>query len=136
MRRLVVVLVAIALSVAACGGSDDSAESGGGSPPVSLAGTTNDHGTAAATANLAMELDDFYFGPTFVSATAGQTFTLELENEGKEPHTFTSTALGIDEQLEPGQKRTVRVTAPQSGVALVTCRIHQALGMQGAIFVK
>jgi plastocyanin len=135
MRRLVVVLVAIVLS-AACGGSDDSAETGGGSPPVSLAGTTNDHGTAAATAELEMELDDFYFGPTFVSATAGQAFTLELENEGKEPHTFTSTALGIDEQLEPGQKRTVRVTAPQSGVALVICRIHQALGMQGAIFVK
>lgn len=83
-----------------------------------------------------MELDDFYFGPTFVSASAGQAFTLELKNEGKETHTFTSTALGIDEQLEPGQKRTVRVTAPQSGVALVICRIHQALGMQGAIFVK
>ena len=134
MRRLVVVLATIALSVAACGGSDDATESGG-SPPVSLAGTTNDHGTATATAELAMELDDFYFGPTFVRATAGQAFTLELENEGKETHTFTSTALGIDEQLEPGQKRTIRVTAPQSGVALVICRIHQSQGMQGAIFV-
>ncbi len=125
----------IALSVSACGGSDDDAAGSGGSPPVSLAGTTNDHGTAAATAGLAMELDDFSFGPTFVRATAGQTFTLELENEGKEPHTFTSTALGIDEQLEPGQKRTVTVTAPQSGIALVICRLHQALGMQGAIVV-
>jgi plastocyanin len=136
MRRLVVVLVALALSVAACGGSNDSTGGGGGSPPVSLAGTTNAHGTAAAKAELEMELDDFYFGPTFVSATAGQSFTLELANEGKQTHTFTSTALGIDEQLEPGQKRTVRVTAPQSGVALFFCRIHQALGMQGAIFVK
>lgn len=135
MRRLVVVLAMVALSVGACGGSDDSTGSGG-SPPVSLAGTTNDHGTATAKAELEMELDDFYFGPTFVSASAGQAFTLELKNEGKETHTFTSTALGIDEQLEPGQKRTVRVTAPQSGVALVICRIHQALGMQGAIFVK
>lgn len=82
-----------------------------------------------------MELDDFSFGPTFVRATAGQTFTLELENKGKEPHTFTSTALGIDEQLEPGQKRTITVTAPQRGSTLVTCRLHQALGMQGAIVV-
>jgi plastocyanin len=135
MRRLAVVLVTIALSAAACGGSDDPSGSGG-SPPVSLAGTTNDHGTATATAELEMELDDFYFGPTFVRATAGQAFTLELENEGKEPHTFTSTDLGIDEQLDPGQKRTIRVTAPQSGMALVICRIHQALGMQGAIFVR
>ena len=134
MRRLVVVLATIALSVTACGGSDDATESGG-SPPVSLAGTTNDHGTATAAAELAMELDDFYFGPTFVRATAGQAFTLELENEGKEPHTFTSTALGIDEQLEPGQKRTIRITAPQSGIALVICRLHQGVGMQGAIFV-
>lgn len=135
MRRLAVVLVTIALAAAACGGSDDASGSGG-SPPVSLAGTTNDHGTAAATAQLKVELDDFYFGPTFVRATAGQAFTLELENEGKEPHTFTSTDLGIDEQLDPGQKRTIRITAPQSGVALVICRIHQALGMQGAIFVR
>ena len=134
MRRLLVVL-AIFLSAAACGGSDEKT-GGGGSPPVSLAGTTNDHGTATATPELAMELDDFYFGPTFVRATAGQAFTLELANDGTEPHTFTSTALGIDEHLEPGQKRTVRVTAPQSGVALVICSIHQALGMQGAIFVK
>ena len=135
MRRLVVALAMIALSVTACGGSDDTTDRGG-SPPVSLAGTTNDHGTASATAELAMELDDFYFGPTFVRATAGQAFALELENTGKEPHTFTITALGIDEQLEPGQKRTVRVTAPQSGVALVICRLHQNVGMQGAIFVQ
>ena len=135
MRRLLVILATIVLSAAACGGSDEKT-GGGGSPPVSLAGTTNDHGTATATSVLAMELDDFYFGPTFVSATAGQAFTLELENEGREPHTFTSTALGIDEQLEPGQKRTIRVTAPQSGVALVICRLHQSQGMQGAIFVR
>lgn len=134
MRRLTVVVSAITLAMAGCGGSDDSTGSGG-APPVSLAGTTNNHGTATATAELAVELDDFYFGPTFVKATAGQTFTIALENEGKEPHTFTSTALGIDEQLEPGQKRTVTVTAPQSGVALFTCRLHQSQGMQGAVFV-
>ena len=135
MRRLTVVVAAIALAVGACGGSGDSSKSGGG-PPVSLAGTTNDHGTATATADLKMELDDFYFGPTFLRATAGQTFTLQLENEGSEPHTFTSQALGIDEHLEPGQKRTVTVTAPQSGTALFTCRLHQTLGMQGAIIVS
>lgn len=135
MRRLTVVVAVLALVVGACGGSDDSTGSGGG-PPVSLAGTTNDHGTATATAGLAMELDDFYFGPTFVRATAGQSFTVELENEGKEPHTFTSAALGVDELLEPGQKRTVTITAPQSGVALFTCRLHQGLGMQGAVVVS
>ena len=135
MKLLMVVVATIALSVAACGESDDATQ-GGGAPPVSLAGTTNDHGTVSATAQLALELDDFYFGPTYVSAGAGQTFTLELENKGKEPHTFTSTAMGINEHLEPGQKRTITVTAPQSGAALFICSLHQSQGMQGAIFVK
>lgn len=129
-----VLLATITLVAAGCGGSGESSTPKG-APPVSLAGSTNDHGTKTATKELEMEADDFYFGPTFVKATAGQTFTIELANEGKATHTFTSTALGIDEQLDPGQKRTVTVTAPQSGTALFFCRFHQGQGMQGAIFV-
>lgn len=127
-------LVTLVLLSAACGGSDDSKE-GGGAPPVSLAGPTNDHGTKTAARGLEVEADDFYFGPTFIKATAGQTFTVELKNEGKATHTFTSTALGIDEELQPGQKKTVTLTAPQTGNALFFCRFHQGQGMQGAVFV-
>ena len=127
------VLAVVLLPTVGCGGSGDSTDAGG--PPVSLSGTTNDHGTKTARAKLEMELDDFYFGPTFVEASAGQNFTIELENEGTAQHTFTSTDLGIDVQLEPGQKKTVTVTAPRSGVALFMCRFHQNQGMQGAVFV-
>lgn len=128
-----VLLATVALAVPACGGSENSTESG--APPVSLAGTTNAHGTKTATNDLEMEADDFYFGPTFVKATPGQTFSIQLRNDGESPHTFTSTALGIDEQLDPKQRKTVTVTAPQSGVALFFCRLHQAQGMQGAVFI-
>lgn len=128
------VLATTVLLTAACGSSDDSKDSGG-APPVSLAGTTNAHGTKTAAEKLEVEADDFYFGPTFIKATAGQKFTVELKNEGKVAHTFTSTALGIDEELQPGQKKTVTVTAPQTGNALFFCRFHQGQGMQGAIFV-
>ena len=128
-----VLLATVVLAVPACGGSEDSTE--GGAPPVSVAGTTNDHGTKAATNDLEMEADDFYFGPTFVKATAGQTFSIELRNDGETPHTFTSTALGIDEHIDPHQRKSVTVTAPQSGVALFFCRLHQAQGMQGAVFI-
>ena len=127
-------LVTLVLLSAACGGSDDSA-TGGAAPPVSLAGTTNDHGTKTAAPDLEVELDDFYFGPTFMKATAGQTFTVMLKNEGQAVHTFTITALGIDEELLAGETRKVTLTAPQTGNLLVTCRYHQSQGMQGALFV-
>ena len=104
-------------------------------PPVALPGTTTNHGTAGAKEGLEVELDDFYFGPTFVKATGGQRFTIELKNEGKAAHTFTSTQLGLDEQLAPGAEKTVTVTAPASGFVEFHCRFHQSQGMQGAIFV-
>lgn len=142
MKRLRVAraaLVALSLLLAGCAG-DDGEERGGGagtSPPVSLEGTTNDHGTKAASGSMEVELDDFYFGPTFITATAGQQITFELHNEGDAPHTFTSTALGnVDEELAPGARRTVRVTAPASGTALIICRFHRAQGMQGALVVR
>ena len=127
-------VVAVALAVAACGDSDEPTE-GGASPPVSLAGTTNEHGTKSATAEFELEADDFYFGPTYINANAGQVFTIEVHNEGKVAHTFTSTALGLDQEVQPGEKKTIKLTAPQSGTALFFCRFHQGQGMQGAVFV-
>ncbi|MBA3268285.1 MAG: cupredoxin domain-containing protein [Acidimicrobiia bacterium] len=120
------------LLLAGCGGGDDQATS----PPVSLPGTTNDHGTAAAKDDLELEADDFYFGPTFVSAGSGQSFTIQLKNEGSARHTFTSPSLGLDLELAPGATRTVSATAPATGSAEFHCRFHQGEGMQGAVYVK
>ena len=130
---LALVLV-LALGLAGCGGDEDEGEeSSGAGPPVSLIGTVNDHGTKTATGTFELELDEYYFGPTFVRATPGQRITIVLHNEGKEPHTFTVGE--VDQELAPGTKRTVTVTAPQSGSITFTCRFHIAQGMQGAIFV-
>ena len=137
MKRLLMALAVFSLLLAGCAGDEEEEGSGPASPPVSLAGTTNDHGTKAASGRMEVELDDFYFGPTFITATAGQEITLELHNEGDAPHTFTSTELGnIDEELAPGERRTVKVTAPASGSALITCRFHRGQGMQGALVVR
>lgn len=130
MRRLLtsmVVAVAVALLAGACG-SDE--------PPVNLPGKTNEHGTKTAGDELEVEADDLYFGPTYISATAGQQFALELHNEGNARHTFTSPALGVDLELEPGGRRTITVKAPASGTAEFHCRFHQIQGMQGAVFVR
>ena len=125
------IVVALALALAACGDSDE----GGGSTLVSLSGKTNEHGTKTATAELEVEADDFYFEPTYIKATAGQAFTVEIHNEGKVAHTFTSTALGVDQEVAAGEKKTITLTAPPSGNALFFCRFHQSQGMQGAVFV-
>ena len=134
MRKLAVILSLVALAAVACGGSSKTESTG--TPPVSLAGTTNNHGTKTASASMEVELDDFYFEPTFIKAKPGETITIEVKNEGKAVHTFTSPDLGnVDEQLAAGTSKKIMVTAPSTGQALFYCRFHQGQGMQGAIFI-
>jgi len=109
---------------------------GGGKPPVKLEGKVNDEGTKTAKNNkLDVEQDDFYFKPTYIKAKKG-TLTVELENEGNAPHTFTIDSLDIDKEVQPGKKATVKVKVPSSSAVAFYCRFHKGQGMQGAIFTK
>ena len=102
---------------------------------MSLPGTVNKGETGDATSGtLEVELDDFYFGPTYIKAMPGQTIKLHLSNEGKTDHTFTSSALNVDQQLSPGQAADVTVTMPMSGATQFHCRFHESSGMQGAFY--
>jgi len=130
MRRLVVTLSVVALIVVGCGGG------GSSKPPVALAGETNNHGTRTAKNDMTVEADDYYFSPTFITATAGQKFTVQLKNDGTARHTFTSPVNGLDLELAPGATRTVTLTAPPTGSVEFHCRFHQSQGMQGAVYVK
>ena len=63
-------------------------------PPVTLEGKVNNHGIGDATSgSIDVELDndgtDYYFGPTFLKASAGKTVTVHLKNTGNTAHTFT-----------------------------------------------
>ncbi len=118
----------VAVLVASACGEDE--------PPVQLEGRTNERGTRSAVNDLEIEIDDAYFAPTYVRASAGQDFAVELHNEGTVRHTFTAPDLGVDLELEPGDRRTVSITAPGSGHAVFHCRFHQLQGMQGAVFVR
>jgi plastocyanin len=151
-----VIVAAGLLVLAACGNDDGSdvresgsasgSESGSGSgsasgsestetPPVSLTGELNDHGTGQVENDeIEVELDDFYFGPTFIQGTPGETVTVDLTNEGDAAHTFTSDALGADEELAPGDSSTVSVTLPEQGAVEFHCRFHENQGMKGAFF--
>lgn len=157
MRTLSVLLVGIVLLGVACG-DDDSADDGspatappaaseptGGATtaaasaeaPVALEGQVNDEGTGAIKGDeMDVELDDFYFGPTFIKGTPGTTVTLELTNEGDATHTFTSDALGVDQEVSAGETASLDVTLPAAGAVAFYCRFHKQQGMQGAFFFK
>jgi plastocyanin len=132
MRRILATLAVVLLVLTGCGDDGDSADQ---APPVSLPGQVNNHGTAKAENNMEVEADDVYFGPTFIEAEAGQRFSVELHNEGQSRHTFTSSPLGVDVELAPGDRRTLSLTAPATGLADFHCRFHEGQGMKGAVFI-
>jgi plastocyanin len=125
-------------SGSASGSGSGSASAPAGEAPVSLPGTVNDHGSGDVgdSGTLDLELDDEYFAPTFVNASAGATIEVTLENEGDQPHTFTIDGTDVDEQVAPGASATVEVTMPDSGSLRYYCRFHVASGMQGAFVVS
>lgn len=83
-----------------------------------------------------MVADDFFFGPDQLSLEAGQTVTVNLENEGAAAHTFTIDDLGVDQVLNPGEGATITFTPSQSGTIKFYCRFHQAQGMAGSLAVS
>jgi plastocyanin len=135
MRMLLIVMAGIALLAVSCGGDDDSDGQGtaastssaeaSSSAPVALEGEVNDEGIAEISGDeVVMELDDNYIGPTII----------ELENESDDTHTFTIDALGLDQEVAPGESATVDVTLPDEGATRFYCRFHHDQGMQGAFF--
>jgi len=144
MRKILILAGAVLLLAAGCGSSSKSSTSAGSnsssaSTPVPLAGNTENKGTQDLSGNsIEIELDDFYISPTFIKGgTPGATVTLHLKNDGENIHTFTSAALGVDEQLSAGATKDVTITLPQSGATEFHCRFHQqSNGMQGAFFFK
>jgi plastocyanin len=127
-----VLLFALMLVAATCGGDEE-----GGSITVS-GQKANDHGSqdASRESELDLELDDFYFEPTVLTGSPGETLTLDLENEGDAEHNFSLTDQGIDEDVEAGEKAEVSVTFPDSGTLVFFCKYHQDMGMRGALTVS
>jgi plastocyanin len=125
-------------SVALVGCSSNFSEKPG-PPPVRVAGRVNNEGTrdVTATTRLELELRSVAFKPTFLRAQPGQKLALDLHNTSGAEHTFTLANVpnGVDVVVRPHRSVHVDVTAPLSGMLVFTCRFHEALGMQGAIFI-
>jgi plastocyanin len=140
MRSLVAAGTAlVCLAAVGCAKKDATTPATGSSattPPVTLAGTVNDHGAKdlGAKAEFELEIDNFYFSPTFIKAAPGSTVKVELHNEGSTAHTFTIDALKVDKTLQPGDNIDVPVRMPASGALAFYCRFHRGQGMQGALY--
>jgi plastocyanin len=132
MRKIVILLASVAVVMTGCGG-------GSSKTPVSLSGSTTNKGTKTLTGtDVEVEMDDFYFNPTFIKGgTPGATVTVKLKNDSKIAHTFTNSTIGVDKEVAAGASDTVQITLPQSGATEFHCRFHQqSNGMQGAFFFK
>src|SRR5262245_65889460 len=112
---LLALVVTAGLVATACSKSE-SEEAEGGTITVARM-SANDHGTkdVSGESELDLELDDFYFEPTLLTGTAGQTVTIELENEGDAEHNFSLPDQAVDQDVESGEKAEVEVTFPDSG---------------------
>src|SRR5215831_8444857 len=127
MRKFLIVTVMVLVLGAACSSDDNSSgtttttSNGQGASttqptasvptPVQLQGKTNNEGTQDATAKPEIDViaDDFFFSPTFIQVTPGQSLNVHLSNQGSTAHTFTSTDLNVNETLQPGATADVTV---------------------------
>ena len=79
---------------------------------------------------------------TTLGETAGDTITIKgvtitFKNEGKATHTFTSTALSMDQQVSAGKSAKFTLTVPSTGAAFqFHCNFHEGMGMQGAFYTQ
>jgi plastocyanin len=69
-----------------------------------------------------VDLADFAFAPDCVSVGTGST--IELENTGDAPHTFTVTGTDLDVKLDPGTSDEVTFGTVDPGSYAVTCTFH------------
>jgi plastocyanin len=105
MRTARVALLTLVTLLPACQGQDPTTEPC--ADPV-----------AATTVQLA----DFAFRPDCVSVDAGST--IELENTGEAPHTFSVATTDVDVKLDPGTSEEISFGGVDPGTYSVTCTFH------------
>ena len=139
MSKLAAIVAILAVTMLGCAQDEDPAVQAEPSPEATTAeastGDVNDHGTETFTDEafeLELELDNFYFEPTYIKAPGGSTATIELFNEGSAPHTFTIDALEVDEELQPDERKTIEVELGTETRYEFYCRFHGDQGMRGA----
>jgi len=140
-------VAALALvTLAACSSSSSTTApasgSSSGSNKITIGSDqANDHGTQDATGKTTFEIEasndssGYFFNPTILQGSGGQSITLEIKNDGSVEHNFSITSMNVNITLQPGASQEVKVTFPQTGTVEFFCSIHHALGMAGELSV-
>lgn len=152
--RLLSILTALILLLAACGsagddepnGSDASPSPGNGDTPFPIVEETrqltdgsdanfHDEDDVTDEDDVEIVLSDNYFEPTILLGEAGQELTLQAINEGINIHNLSLTEQEVDQDLSVGDKQDIEVTFPESGALTFFCKYHLELGMRGELRV-
>jgi plastocyanin len=122
LKKLLAVcaVVSFAAFLAGCSGGDDD----DGSPGSSSGGGT------------AVEMVDFGYEPRSLTARSGQAVTLDLANEGDQPHTFTINNVVDSGRVEAGGSKSVSFTPSQAGSLTFFCTVHGQASMSGTLTVN
>ncbi|WP_404443266.1 cupredoxin domain-containing protein [Sutcliffiella horikoshii] len=123
VKRLVVVL-AVVVVVTTLGSIDVIAESRVAIHPMERVNT------------IEVELNDDYFDPKVITIPSGASLTLVLKNKGNKEHTFTVEKLGVDEEVQPGEEKSIAVKPTRPGTYELICRYHLQQGMVGKVIVQ
>jgi plastocyanin len=134
------------IMLAACSSSSSTAAQTSGSSSSSGKITigsdqANDHGTEDATGKATFEIEatndtsGYFFKPTILQGSGGQSITLEIKNDGSVQHNFSITSMNVNVTVQPGASQEVKVTFPQTGTVEYFCSFHHALGMAGELSV-
>ena len=112
------------LALAACGGDGDDTQDAG-----------SDAGAEGGGESVTLEVTavDNSFDPSSLEAPAGSEVTVELTNDGSNPHTFTIDDPETDtSSVDGGSSGSATFTMPEGSVTFY-CAIHGEATMSGTI---
>jgi plastocyanin len=126
---ILAITLAALVALAACGGDDGDSN-----------GESGDNGGSGS--GVDMEMGEMYFDPESVSAEAGSSLEINLENAGTQLHDFTIDDLGgerVHVEVPSGEEDSVTLEIPEdAGEIEFYCSIpgHREAGMEGIITVE
>jgi plastocyanin len=118
--RMLGVVLAASLTLAACGGGDDAGTD-------DTANGTTDGGSAVST----VTMTDNEYSPAEPVIAAGD---VELVNEGASPHTFTIEGETVDVEVAAGETGTATIDL-DPGTYTLFCEFHRSQGMETTLTV-